>query len=365
MRNFAIYLPQFHEFNENNEWWGKGYTEWTPVKKATPLYKGHMQPKIPLNTNYYCLLDKETVIWQSNLAEKYGVDGFVYYHYYFNGKLLMEKPAENLLLNKEINHNFFFCWANHSWYKKTENGNQLLIEQTYGNIDDWSRHFDYLLPFFMDSRYEKKDNKPVFMIYNYRFTEKKPMMDYFDKKCKEVGFEGIYLIETYIYDPTDSKKSEDFYVYLSEQTEQINFREPAVSCAQYWNSLKGTPRQVVNKIKRLLSTKGVNSLVPRIDGNELFNFMTNRDNSNFGGLAVAPGLFFEWDNTPRHSGRGYIINPPTKDVFFKYMNSLSNAEYLIINAWNEWAEGMMLEPTEQNGHKYLEWIREWKEKTKK
>ena len=97
MKKFAIYLPQFHEIEENNLWWGKGFTEWTNVKSAQKLFDNHIQPQIPLEKNYYNLLDKKTVEWQTNIANKYGVDGFVYYHYYFEGKLIMEKPAENIL----------------------------------------------------------------------------------------------------------------------------------------------------------------------------------------------------------------------------------------------------------------------------
>lgn len=359
MKKFAIYLPQFHEFKENNDWWGKGYTEWVPVKNAKPLYNGHMQPKVPLNNNYYCLLDDNVLEWQNKIAKDYGVDGFVYYHYYFSGKLLMDAPIERVFKNKKINQAFFFCWANHSWYKKSSKGHELLIEQKYGNEADWKIHFEYLLKFFKDDRYEKKENKPVFMIYNYNFPEKVKMMDYFDQECKKNGFAGIYIIETYAGDPLDEKMKNNYVKQKSNQTKEVFLREPAVSCAQYWNSLKGTHKQIINKIKRVLSNHGINYLVPRIDGRKLYDIMIERNNSSFDGIKVAPGIFFEWDNTPRHSGRGYIITPPTKEQFKKYMDLISDSDYLIINAWNEWAEGMMLEPTEENKYKYLNWISEW------
>ena len=147
MKQFAFYLPQFHRIPENDEWWGSGFTEWRNVKNATPLFKGHMQPKVPLDNNYYNLLNKKTVVEQTALLHKYGLSGLIYYHYYFNGKTLLEKPAENLLSWTDISQPFFFCWANHTWYRSWEGSKEVLIEQTYGTESDWEKHFEYLLPF--------------------------------------------------------------------------------------------------------------------------------------------------------------------------------------------------------------------------
>ena len=199
MRIFSFYLPQYHEIPENNEWWGKGFTEWTNVRKAKPLFKGHIQPLHPLNDNYYDLMDKRTVEWQTRLMKEYGLTGMIYYHYYFCGKKLLEKPTENLLKWKDIDQPFFFCWANHSW-KKTWNGtSELLIEQTYGDECDWEEHFQYLLPFFKDDRYEKINNKPVFMFFISQFEKKQDIVKYFNKRCKESGFNGIYIIYGAMY----------------------------------------------------------------------------------------------------------------------------------------------------------------------
>ena len=166
-----MYLPQFHEVEENNEWWGNGYTEWTAVKKATPLFHGHKQPKAPFNDNYYNLLDKQTMITQAKLAEEYGIDGFCFYHYYFkNGRKILEKPAENLLKWKDINMPYCFCWANETWArtwsnisganawgskfenKKQKAGSGILLEQRYGQEKEWEEHLEYLIPFFKDEK---------------------------------------------------------------------------------------------------------------------------------------------------------------------------------------------------------------------
>lgn len=356
MRWFALYLPQFHEVAENNEWWGKGFTEWTHVNGAKPLCRGHRQPIKPLNENYYNLMDKETVQWQTQLMKQYGIDGFVYYHYYFQGKKLLEKPAENLLKWKDIDQPFFFCWANHTWYKASNGTKTVLVEQTYGTQKDWQDHFDYLLPFFQDSRYEKKDNKPVFMIFAPEFPEKNEMMQYFDDCCKKAGFDGIYVIETFL-NASDPNNFPKFQEQLSRNTQQIYIREPSVS-SMIFKRNRGAVASFYERVCHALAKRNLLCWVPRYSGEKLFQVMlkqTPRDKK------LCHGLFFTWDNTPRHGVRGYIITPPTKESFFRYADSVRNDAYVFINAWNEWAEGMILEPTTHDAYKYLEWIRQWKD----
>lgn len=358
MKIFAFFLPQFHEIPENNEWWGQGFTEWVNVKRAESLYKNHQQPKRPLNDNYYNLLEKDTVEWQTKLLNEYNVDGLIYYHYYFTGKKLLEKPAENLLQWKDIPQHFFFCWANHTWYRSWNNSKEVLIEQRYGTEDEWEEHFVYLLPFFKDDRYEKKDNKPVFMIYDPSFEEKDRMIEYFDKRCKENGFDGICIIETYSARnwPIDFENMKE---NKSSHTEYIFLREPGFGHYLYLQESKYSLTRIVNKIKRELGQRGYKNFVQQYDGNKLYDMQQKH---YFQGKDIIHGLAFEWDNTPRHKQRGYIITPVDKKHFFSYMDMISHEEYVFINAWNEWAEGMMLEPTEENGCKYLEWIKEWTEK---
>ena len=162
-----FYLPQFHEIPENNKWWGEGFTEWTNVRKAKPLFEGHRQPKIPLDNNYYNLMDDNVKIWQAKIAKEHGIFGFCYYHYWFkNGRKLLEKPAEQMLQNQEIDIPFCFCWANENWSKNWDGGNrEVIMEQHYGGKQDWEMHFQYLLPFFRDKRYITVHGKPIFVIY--------------------------------------------------------------------------------------------------------------------------------------------------------------------------------------------------------
>lgn len=351
MKKFAFYLPQFHCIPENDMWWGKGFTEWVNVKKARPLYKGHLQPKKPLNQNYYNLLEPETLIWQSKLINEYRLDGLIYYHYYFEGKKLLEKPAEMLLTSKDVPINFFFCWANHSWLKSWEGSKEVLIAQTYGGEKEWEAHFQYLLPFFRDGRYEKYQNKPVFMLFACDFEKKNEMLAYFDRRCKSYGFSGICVIET--LESYHEKKIMKFDSQKSIYTEFVFLREP-VSSLRAFSSSSIMPR-IKNRLGKIACKYLKYPYIAKRNGNDLFHIMscwkTNRTD-------IIRGLFFEWDNTPRHNYRGYVITPPTKENFLKYIDTVKNSEYLFINAWNEWCEGMILEPTEENGFKYLEWIKE-------
>ncbi len=355
MKIFAFYLPQFYETDYNNEWWGKGFTEWTHVSKAQKLYKGHNQPKVPLNNNYYNLLDEGTVKWETSLMHKYGVDGFVYYHYFSEGKLLLEKPAEKLLKNKDINQPFFFCWANHSWYKAMNGKKDLLMEQKYGKEEMWEKHFLYLLPFFKDERYEKKDNKPLFMIFNTNFAEREKMMNYFNKRCIENGFDGISII----YTASNSSEYKTLKNNIRE-SDFIHLRQPSYSLYDYKHTLIGIIKVFMKRIANFLGRDKIR-YVEKYNGNGLFHQIMKQPKGN----QVLPGLFCEWDNTPRHSYRGYIISAPNKKLFMKYLTSISNDKYVFFNAWNEWAEGMVLEPTVENNFKYLEWIKESKTFNKK
>ncbi|MRM91196.1 polysaccharide biosynthesis protein [Faecalicatena contorta] len=352
MKVYALYLPQFHETDENNEWWGKGFTEWTNVKKAHPLFSKHMQPKHPLNGNYYNLLKKETVEWQTKLMHEYGIDAFIYYHYYFNGKKLLEKPAENLLKWKDIEQPFFFNWANHTWNRSWKGSKEVLMEQTYGEEKDWEEHFDYLKDFFLDNRYIKVDNKPLFIIYDGSFAEKEAMFSYFDKRCKEIGFDGLYLIEECF----NAEKSalEQFSNNLCSITKNIYFTQPLIGKSVYIR--KSKINLFYEKITSRLNQKGIISRTKVYDGDKLLKVSMQKCNYN----NMIPGLFFEWDNTPRHENRGFIIDGISKNMFMKYMDFYGHSDFIIINAWNEWCEGMMLEPTEELGYKYLEWIKEWK-----
>lgn len=358
MKKFAIFLPQFHEIPENNNWWGKGFTEWTNVKRGKPLFTGHIQPKVPLGDNYYNLLDKNTVIWQTELLNKYHIDGLAYYHYYFKGKKLLEKPAENLLGWKDIHQNFFFIWANHSWIRSWEGKKDLLIEQVYGDKNDWEIHFQYLLNFFKDSRYEKKDGCPIFGVFNSNIPKKEEMFEYFDKRCKEEGFKGIYIFESYGSASREvfPKNFNNFVGQVAKKTSGVAIRQPAFCEYEGYSKFVKFIYVYYRKWMKSLKRRGKRPLV--LNGNKLIDKYLKLKIPKCG-KDIIPGIFFEWDNTSRHKNRGYIITSIDKKHFFSLINSVKDHDYVLLNAWNEWAEGMILEPTEDNKYKYLEWIKEW------
>lgn len=161
------------QFLKNDEWWGKGFTEWRNVSKAKPLFKGHNQPRVPLNNNYYDLSNIDDIRWQCQLAEDYNVYGFCYYHYWFNGHKLLEKPVELLQQHPDIKTRYCLCWANESWARTWDGRNtDIFIEQNYGEEKEWLDHIQYLEQFFNDDRYICVDNKPMFVIYKTRLIER-------------------------------------------------------------------------------------------------------------------------------------------------------------------------------------------------
>lgn len=349
IRTLTMYLPQFHRTVENDTWWGEGFTEWTAVRNALPLFKNHIQPKKPLFNNYYDLLDKEVMIWQADLMKKYGIDGQCFYHYYFkDGKKLLEKPAENLLKWKDIDMPFCFCWANDSWsrtwsnirgnawgdiFEKKDKGGSdtdgILMEQKYGREQEWKTHLEYLLPFFEDERYIKVDGKPVFMIYSpkeiYCLNQ---MIDYWNM-----------LIEEYNIPPI-------FYIGMNSDVSMSKIDAILLHAPHAYWELKSDPEY--NGIKTAEYEEVWNNIIDRAP---IKNCKTY-----FGGVVNC-------DDTPRRGKNGVYLKNFNFDVFYErlcqlYRKSLFlGNEFVFLNAWNEWGEGMYLEPDEQNGYKYLECVK--------
>ena len=200
-RVIALYLPQFHPIPENNRWWGPGFTEWTNVAKAKPLFKGHVQPKIPADLGFYDLRLPEVRQQQADLAHEAGIEGFCYYHYWFGGKQLLERPFNEVLASGKPDFPFCLCWANHSWSNKTWNrksnmqSNSMLIEQTYPGYDDDYNHFMNVLPAFRDKRYITIDGKPVFFLYNpWEHTRVKEWIVTWRKLAQENGLPGLHFV---------------------------------------------------------------------------------------------------------------------------------------------------------------------------
>ena len=359
MQTLAFYLPQFHRVKENDLWWGNGYTEWDAVRAAKPLFEGHDQPHKPQNGEYYNLMDKKVMQRQEMLLHKFGIDGMVFYHYYFkNGRKILEKPAENLLKWTDINMPFCFSWANDSWIRswsniregspwapafegKNENSkdNGLLIEQSYGTKEDWKKHFNYLLPFFADTRYIKVNNRPVFIFYRAEWILcLREMEKYWNELALEAGFPSLYFIVGY-----GEIRNTDLY-------DNVLFQEPqhVLKCFYEPSTMK--------------TKKGVKAV---IEYNDLWKkILAGRvpTEKSFSLCGVTA-----YDDTPRRGRDGLVITGSTPYKFGKYMQKLIikakyyNCEFIFINAWNEWGEGMYLEPDEKNGEEYLKEYKNAKE----
>lgn len=349
MKIISMYLPQFHRVKENDEWWGEGYTEWTAVKRAESLFDGHLQPNIPLGGNYYDLMKKTTMEKQADLMYQYGVDGQCFYHYWFkNGRQILERPAENLLQWMDIDMKFCFCWANQTWartwskiqeknewafrFEKPEehSGSGILLEQQYGDEGEWKIHYDYLKKFFVDGRYIKHNGKPLFLVYRSRLiTCLGDMLACWNKWAIEDGFKGIYVIGA------------NADVGAEKYLDGILSHEPQNTISQ----IPGHKEHGVVKYsyKRLWET-----LLSACDF----------------GKKTYYGGFVGYDDTPRRGEGGIVVEGASPELFREYLprliakNVSAGNEYVFLNAWNEWGEGMYLEPDTRNGYSYLEAVRD-------
>ena len=214
-RLIAFYLPQFYPTKENNEWWRPGFTEWTNVANAKPLFRGHYQPKIPADLGFYDLRVPEVREQQAQLAKEAGIEGFCYWHYWFAGRRLLDTVFNEVVENGKPDFPFCLCWANHSWYKKTwdpKMPNKLLMEQTYPGDEDYIAHFKALLPAFKDSRYIKVDGKLLFGVFSsLDIPDPQHFFNLWNKLAKENGLEGFYFFGfTFSYNEVTSILKEGY-----------------------------------------------------------------------------------------------------------------------------------------------------------
>ncbi len=348
----AMYLPQYHEIPENNKWWGKGHTEWVSCKKARLLVKGQYQPRIPLNHDYYNLLDDEVQINQAITAKKYGVYGFCYYHYWFCGKMLLEKPINNMLNNKSIDLPFCVSWANHSWSSSTSKKNRtILIEQTYGTEKDWIEHFEYLKKLFKDDRYIKVNGRPMMVIYDAQAIECWDQMKYvWDNLARENGWDGLYYVTTLKHE-VDVKfaQEKNFDAQFEYQPTFALAKSHKLDYAKWYN------------IKRILC-KDIFKTPCKLNYDKVWKRVISQTPNN--GVKTYLGAYNDWDTTARWDKKGIVHLGASPEKFKEYFSiqvkrtKNSENEFMFITAWNEWSEGAYLEPDERNKFDYLEAIRD-------
>ena len=363
MKIIAFYLPQFHEIPENDEWWGKGFTEWTNLKKAKPLFPGHYQPRKPLGGNYYDLLDPAVQEWQATIAQSHGIYGFCYYHYWFGGHMLLQKPAENMLARPSVSMPFCFCWANENWTKAwVSQKNTVLISETFGNEQEWIKHFEYLKPFFLDKRYIKYGNKPLFIIYRPELIDCLPqMLECWNSLAIKAGFDGVcfafqqrsYHLSAH-YDPSLF----DFEIEYQPGFSEFDMNKRFPKLRKIYRSLSLFAEKHLHIDARFLFDKKLSKL----DYDEIWKEILSHEPESPKSIA---GAFVDWDNTPRRGEKGSVIVGASPEKFKTYFSQQIShvvhsysTDFLFIFAWNEWSEGGYLEPDEKFGYSYLEAIKE-------
>jgi lipopolysaccharide biosynthesis protein len=341
VRSFAFYLPQFHRIEENDQWWGPGFTEWTQVRAARPRFRGHSQPVRPGELGYYDLLDPSVQRAQAELAARYGIEGFVYYHYWFSGRRLLERPLDAVLKSGAPDLPFCLCWANENWTRRWDGGDdQVLIAQRYASGDAEAFARD-LLPYIADARYIRFEGRPVLLVHRAsRIPDPAHTTDVWRAVVSGAGLGDLYLLRVeHLADEHGDPRCHGF--------------DGAVDFQPHFAQLPGE-RWTRTMRRRLRLTNREAPAV--IDYERVVDAMLARASPPY---ARWPGVTPGWDNTPRRAQGGLVIRGATPDLYQRWVRALverakanNTKEVLIfVNAWNEWSEGAHLEPDAATGRR--------------
>jgi len=374
-RVIALYLPQYHPIPENDLWWGKGFTEWTNVGKAKPLFKGHIQPRVPADLGYYDLRLSEIRVKQAEMAKEAGIEGFCYWRYWFgNKKELLERPFNEMLKSKSPDFPFCVGWANHSWTnkswstdkKKVKEGD--LIKQQYPGITDYIDHFNSLLPAFKDSRYIKVDGKPLFLVFKPKeIPNTKEFIAIWNSLAKENGLLGIHFVGI--------GENFEFKTMLKANENIIKIPKVPKSGSHYYNTILNLGFDAVNSrglnrsqalVKSIFITYGIKiinkytffNLLNRYPFKKIIqNLYVEEDKWE----NVYPTIIPNFDRSPRSGKTATIWHGSTPKLFGKNIdNALSlvkdkkyEHKIIFLQSWNEWGEGNYVEPDTNYGKEYL------------
>ena len=371
-RIIGLYLPQYHPIPENDEWWGKGFTEWNNVVKARPLFRGHYQPHLPADLGFYDLRLPEVREQQAQLAREAGLEGFCYYHYWFgNGRQLLQRPFNEVLASGKPDLPFCLCWANHDWTSKTwEKGNSLrrdtMIMKMEYSREDYVRHFNYVLPAFRDERYITVDGRPLFAVWNPRgIPDCREFIDLWQKLAVQNGLKGIHFVGQ-----TDNTGK-------ALAGEKANYYSADMAKEYY--------QTVLDMGFDAIMSQGFRRAVGLIQGRRrmMWNMLTfstflpSHSKMDYSRLMdhyyveedrwenVYPTLLPQWDRTPRAGSKSEILTDSTPEKFQHYTEQAiqliahKQAEHqiLFLKAWNEWGEGDYVEPDQRFGHGWLQAIK--------
>ncbi len=347
-RLLALYLPQFHPIAENDQWWGKGFTEWTNTAKAKPMFSGHYQPHVPADLGFYDLRLSEAREEQAKLAQAYGIEGFCYYHYWFGGKQLLERPFQEVLRSGRPDFPFCLCWANETWTGIWHGApNRVLVEQTYPGDDDHRAHFQTVLPAFCDSRYVRVNGKPFFAIYRpMNLPESRRVTDLWREMALQAGLPGLHLVGMGV----DESWNPALHGFDAASTCRMPIRRPWVSRRRFgeWARRKYQERAGLPTIYSYAEV--LDTLLPvRVESHDNY-----------------PCIVHAWDNSPRSGKNALVLHESSPELYRGILRKAielridrpPEENIVLVKSWNEWAEGNHLEPDLKFGHAYLEVIRQ-------
>lgn len=376
-RLIAFYLPQYHPIPENDVWWGKGFTEWTNVAKAKPLFNGHYQPRLPADLGYYDLRVPEVREAQAELARNAGIEGFCYYHYWFGGKRLLERPFNEVVASGKPDFPFCLCWANQTWSGIWHGApDRVLAEQTYPGLEDYRNHFHAMREAFLDSRYLRIDGRLIYLIYRPTdLPDVSRFLDTWQELAIRNGLPGFHFVACLLsHQSAWNYKSHgyDSCVMVSNRGFSASFRallsgKSRISSHGPGNADMRTESQILRREfvhrvkKRFRSSLGLFSNI-RLYRDALPFLLEGCSDDP----AVHPCLTPNWDNTARSQMRGYVLHESTPELFRLHVkntlqlvrNRPMERRLVFVKSWNEWAEGNYLEPDQRFGHDYLNVMRQ-------
>lgn len=345
LKTIAFYLPQFYPTPENDAWWGPGFTEWTNVAKARPLFPGHYQPRIPSDLSFYDLRVPQVREQQAELAKQAGIGGFCYWHYWFAGRQLLDQVFSEVVESGNPDFPFCLCWANHSWAKKDfldQSRNIMLLEQTYPGDEDIINHFNTLLPAFRDHRYMKVDGRLIFGVFDpFNIPAPQHFFDMWNNLAKQNGLDGFYFFGFHQGAPDKQK------------IDSLGFN--AIVCDFLHEVYEHPHESKIVEINKRLKRK-ILGYPYTVDYD---NYCSQSINFFKNNLDIVPCIDPDFDHSPR-SGKNWIIiegsTPEKWGRFYRDVRDVverSSEKLLFIKAWNEWGEGNYLEPDMKYGQGYL------------
>jgi lipopolysaccharide biosynthesis protein len=340
VRPIAFYLPQFHPVQENSDWWGEGFTEWTNVARARPNFNGHYQPHIPKDLGFYDLRMRQVIQTQAELAKKYSIFGFCFYFYWFSGRRILEAPID-VFFRSKIDMNFCFCWANENWTKRWDGGSNEILLKNEHSVENDNRFIEDVIPYMMDDRYIRYCGQPLLLVYRADLlTNAKATFSHWRRRAGESGLAGLFIacVNFYGNDRPDDFGGDALVEFPPHQYMEQSFCDPPpITNPEFRGSTLDY---------RIVAAQSI-----------------DRHHDDF---LMFHGAMPSWDNTARRQNTSDVFLNSSPELFefwlrhqaVKTINDKRNEErFLFINAWNEWAEGCHLEPCLRYGHRHLEAVR--------